>query len=234
MNSVLNRILFIILLNLLFGSSRIFASAAPVSKVEEPIFIAGEHFQILSNNVRYSTTAAVDSTTNKSKYKPQVIMFFNYGCFGCRQINQEFNKWKRLNANKVDIYRCPVAFNKPWENLAKLYYVQQEFFPNDDGEKIFSEIYDARKQLWLESEMINFYAQHNVSKDIFLKKYLSFDVDRKVKKAIETATQYKVMITPNVIVNGKNNNYMVNFSMVQDSETLFKVINYLLKANPTK
>ena len=46
------------------------------------------------------------------------------------------------------------------------------------------------------------------------------------------ATQYKIIITPNVIVNGKNNSYMVNFSMVPNSETLFKVINYLIENNP--
>ncbi|MGD0465274.1 MAG: thioredoxin domain-containing protein [Gammaproteobacteria bacterium] len=232
MNLVSIRILFIILLNFLFGSSWILASAIPANKANEPTFIAGEHFKVLSSKIRYPAISIADSIPDKSKYKPQVIMFFNYGCFGCRQINQEFNKWKQLNSNKIDIYRCPVAFNKPWENLAKLYYVQQELFPNDDGEKIFSEIYDSRKQLWLEQEMVNFYERYNISKDVFFKKYLSFDVDRKVKKAIEIAAQYKVIITPNVIINGKNNSYMVNFSMVQDPETLFKVINYLVKANP--
>ena len=220
------KILFIILLNFLVGSNNILASAVP-AKASEPAFIVGEHFQILPNNVRYVT----DSVNSQSNFKPQVIMFFNYGCFGCRQINQEFNKWKRVNSKKINIYRSPVAFNKMWENLAKFYYVQQEFFPNDDGEKIFSEIYDNHKQLWLEPEMINFYEQQNISKDAFLKKYASFDIDRKIKKATEMATQYKIIITPNVIVNGKNNSYMVNFSMVPNSETLFKVINYLIENN---
>jgi len=197
-----------------------------------PAFIVGEHFQILPSNLNYISTKPdrVDSVTNK----PQVIVFFNYGCFGCKQMNQQFNKWKHINQNKAAIYRYPVAFNKPWESLAKLYYVTQELFPQDDGEAIFQAIYHDNKRLWLEAEMIEFYEKRNITKDVFLQTYNSFDIDRKLKKAIEIANNYKIVVTPNIIIIGNKNSYMVNFTMVTEPETLFKVVDYLIQNNPLK
>lgn len=197
-----------------------------------PAFIAGEHFQILPSNLNY--TVSKSDQPDFIKYKPKVIVFFNYGCFGCKQMNQQFNKWKHINQNKAEIYRYPVAFNKPWESLAKLYYATQELLPQDDGEAIFQAIYNENKKLWIESEMTEFYEHRNITKDVFLKTYNSFDVDRKLKKAIEIANNYKILVTPNIIIIGKNNSYMVNFTMVSEPETLFKVVDYLVQNNPFK
>ena len=60
-----------------------------------------------------------------------------------------------------------------------------------------------------------------------------FRSDRKIKKAIEMSNNYKVALTPNIIVNAKQNSYVVNFSMVPDPETLFKVVDYLIQNHPT-
>ncbi len=232
MNFVWFRILFVFLLNFLFIYNNSFASTI----AKEQHFIAGEHFKILPQNLHNSPELDKLFINNTSSVviKPQVIMFFSYGCLGCRQVNKEFNKWERSKGSKVVIHRYPVSFNKPWESLAKFYYTHQEFFPNNDGEQIFTEIYNNNKRLWLESEMINFYEKLNIPKDQVLKKYNSFDIDRKVKKATEIANYYKIGITPNIIVNGKNNSYMVNFSMVPDPQTLLQVVNYLLQKNPNK
>ncbi len=222
MNLFLIKCLFIIIL---FFNGAI----AGAKSNNVPIFKAGEHFQILPSSMCYLTSTKAYAI----KFIPKVIVFFNYGCFGCKQMNQEFNRWKKINKTKVEIYRYPVCFNKPWENLAKLYYVQQELFPNDDGEQIFQEIYANNKRLWLETEMIEFYEKRRISKEVFLKKYHSFDIDRKIKKAIEMSNNYKVALTPNIIVNAKQNSYVVNFSMVPDPETLFKVVDYLIQNHPT-
>lgn len=226
MDSFLYRYLIIILLLI---TNNAFATTKQGSA---PAFIAGEHFQILPSNLNYigSSSDRVDSITNK----PKIIVFFNYGCFGCKQMNQHFNKWKNINQNKVEIYRYPVAFNKPWESLAKLYYTTLELFPQDDGEAIFQAIYNNNKRLWIEAEMIDFYEKRNITKDVFVEKYNSFAVNRKLKKAIEMANNYKILVTPNIIVVGKNNSYMVNFTMVSEPETLFKVIDYIIKNNPAR
>lgn len=219
--------LSIILLNLFFIIYTNAGIANSPSSSKEQQFVAGEHYQILPQNKNYFMAPdAADKINNK----PQVIMFFSYGCFGCRQLNKEFNKWEKLNNSRVRVDCYPVAFNNAWENLAKLYYVHQAFFPKSDREEIFFEIYDNRNKLWLESEMINFYEQrYKISKEKFLIKYHSFDVDRKIKKAKEMSSYYNIFATPNIIINNKKRSYMVNFSMVPDAETLFKVVNYLTK-----
>jgi protein dithiol oxidoreductase (disulfide-forming) len=221
----------LILLNFLLIFNLAIASVKEISKdTDTVIFTAGEHFQILA-----STVCDLENFSEKPiNHKLTAIMFFSYGCAGCREINKSFSQWKNVNKHKIEVYRYPVAFHKPWENLARLYYVHQELFPESNGEDIFNEIYANHKRLWLEQEMIDFYAKHNISKELFLKKYNSFDIDRKVKKAIEATSHYKIFVTPNLIINGKNNSYMINFTMVKDPEMLFKVADYLIKNNPTK
>ncbi len=123
--------------------------------------------------------------------------------------------------------------NNVWESFAKIYYVNQELLPNDDGEEIFVGFHQDHKKLWLESEMIKFYEKKNISKEHFLKTYHSFDVERKVKKAMEITKMYNVRVTPNIIVNVEKNSYMINFTMIPNVETLFKVIDYLIKEHPS-
>lgn len=196
-------------------------------------FIAGEHFKELHapkiSSFQFLDVANNDKLTTN---KPQVLMFFNYGCHGCWLINKDFLAWQAANKQRFNIVCVPVASNDVWESLAKLYYVNQELILKDNHEEIFSSIHRDRKKLWLESEIVNFYAQKHIDPQKVLKSYHSFDVARKVKKSIEAASVYGVSVTPNVILNVAKNSYMINFTMVKNPETLFKVIEYLIKESP--
>jgi len=199
-------------------------------------FTAGEHYKILKSAglsmLPSATVGSINDSVAKVSKKPQVLMFFNYACYGCWLVNKDFISWKNANNGKVGVYYYPVAFNNIWENMAKCYYVNKELWPDDDGEEMFLGIHRDHKKLWIESEMINFYAQKEITKDRFLQKYQSFDVERKVKKSIEIAKMYEIHITPSIVINGEKNSYMVNFTMVKDPEMLFKVMDYLIKENP--
>ena len=225
---------FLIILGIVFFSNVVFATADNNTKKLE--FHAGEHFEILPNLVRSSPEVMqlIKKDNNPVKYKPQVVMFFNYGCYGCWRINKDFKLWAKNNSKKASVYVFPVVLGKMWENLAQLYYLNEELFSKDDGESIFVAIHQNHTPLWIESEVLKFYEQRNIRKEVTLEKYKSFNIDRKMKQAISIAKAYKVFVTPNIIINGKNNSYMINFAMVPDPETLFKVIDYLIKENPTK
>lgn len=198
-------------------------------------FVAGEHFKTLRTfgatkknlgNVPYEILNA------KSKHKPQIMMFFSYGCHGCWKINKYFTDWCIANKNNIEVLWVPVAYNNVWEGLAKLYYVNKELGFTEDHEEIFARVNRDYKKLWLESEVLNFYAKKNIAQDQVLKIYNSFDVARKIKKAIDVANFYEVHLTPNIILHVQKNSYMINFTMVQNVEDLFKVIDYLIKVNP--
>lgn len=207
-----------------------------IAIADPPAFVAGEHYTILRTtgitNLSFDKSSP-ENSQSKITSNPQVIMFFNYGCYGCWRVNKDFTAWRLTHNKAIDIYYYPVAFNDIWESFAKFYYVNKELQPNDDSEDIFVGIHSDHKKLWLESEMINFYSKKNISKERFLNIYHSFDIERKVKKSMEIAKMYDVHVTPNIVVNVKNMSYMINFTMVQNIETLFKVIDYLIKENPS-
>lgn len=202
-----------------------------IAIADPAVYTIGEHFKVL--NTDGVTNLGLDKVDPVDTEKPQVLMFFNYGCYGCWLVNKDFAKWRSTHSKTVDIYYYPVSFNPMWENLSKFYYVNQELQPHEDNEKIFVALHGEHKKLWLESEMIKFYSQKQISEKVFLNRYRSFDVERKVKRATEIAKMYDIRVTPNIIVNVKKNSYMINFTMVQNAETLFKIIDYLIKENPS-
>jgi protein-disulfide isomerase len=204
-------------------------------------FKSGEHFKILHNVVRPSLPeekitpkdqSGLTSGNLKSTEKPQVIIFFNYGCYGCWVLNKDMKPWQEQHQTKIDFQYCPVVHNSLWEKLARFYYVNKALLPSQVEDEVFSSIHNQRRKLWLEAEMINFYTEKKISAENFLQKYKSFDVDRKIQKAKEAANAYEINVTPNIIVNANQKSYMVNLAMVPNLETLFKVIEFIIKENP--
>ncbi len=193
-------------------------------------FVEGEHFKRISvlNQINLPSYK-IESQTNHNI--PQISIFFNYGCYGCWIFNKHFNVWLAAQKSQVNVSYYPVAFNEIWEILAKLYYVNKQLktYTNDE---MFNQIHEQHKRLWIESEMVAFYGQKQINKSKIINLYNSFDVARKTKNAIEISKKYNINITPNIIINFKNNSYMVNLTMVKDIDTLFKVIEHLIKFTP--
>ena len=197
-------------------------------------FTRGEHFEIL----RFTQAKHKDKMhllkeeSPKDHNKPQLIMFFNYGCYGCWLVNKKIHLLQQSHKKKLTFLMIPVAFNPTWENLAKVYYLNQQLKPNYKDEDLFKQIHEFHNRIWLEKELTTLYAAKNIQKQNILQLYHSFDVARKVEKAKLIADTYGIKVTPNFILNIKQSSYRINFTMVHDIETLFKIIDYLINNQP--
>lgn len=196
---------------------------------ESNLFQEGEHYiKISAFSKQYDQTHSAIATINYPE-EPQIMVFFNYGCYGCWIMNKRFADWVKLNPKNININYYPVAFNKIWEDLAKLYYVNKELKVYSD-EEVFNQIHGSiRKPLWVTTEMIEFYGRKKINKEHLLDLFNSFDIARKVKISGDLAKTFNINLTPNVVIKFKHNSYMVNLSTVEDIDTLFKVLEYLIK-----
>lgn len=194
-------------------------------------FTEGEHFKKISLTNTKNLEVQQSSAEFKNPSLPNIMIFFNYGCYGCWIMNKHFNDWTKKNPNKVNISYYPVAFNDMWNKLAKLYYVNKELNVYTD-EEVFYQIHgEPHKALWIESEMIDFYAKKNISKERILELFHSFDIERKIKNSLQLVKVFNINLTPDVIIQFKNNSYLVNLTMVPDLKNLFEVIEYLISHN---
>lgn len=193
-------------------------------------FIEGEHFKKMLIGERQDLLLN-QAESQKDKRIPQILVFFNYGCYGCWIFNNNLNIWLASQKSPMEVHYYPVAFNDMWEILAKLYYVNQQL-QTYTNEELFNQIHEQHNKLWIESEMVALYGKKHVNKLKFINLYNSFDISRKTRNAIEISKKYKITITPNIVLNFKNNSYMINLTMNKDINSIFKIIEYLIQFTP--
>jgi thiol:disulfide interchange protein DsbA len=71
------------------------------------------------------TPVVVELARPQAKETPgkiEVIEFFSYGCNHCNDFHPILQAWIAKQQADVVVLRIPVAWNRAWENLARLYY----------------------------------------------------------------------------------------------------------------
>lgn len=161
--------------------------------------------------------------------KIQVLMFFSYACHWCDRLNKPFDDWAMKHKDKVMIYRLPVAFNRMWASLAKLYYTVQTFDNSKAlDNQIFAALHKQGLRLWRPDVLENFIKQQEIDYDQFKATYESFHVDRVLKRANDLSLAYQITATPNIIINGLQKSYLTNLTMTEGIDDLFLVLDYLI------
>lgn len=192
-------------------------------------FVPGQHYELLPTNIR--NNPEIKQLLDEDPDKPQVVMFFSYGCYWCSRIDPVFDQWAEEHPN-IAIKKYPVIFNRSWQELAKAYYTINEYDNSRElDNKIFSAIHHKRMNLARISILEKFISQQGLDGTEFRKNYESFGVGRKVKRAEELGDAYEINETPMFVINAKNESYKTSWAMVGSQATLFAVIEHLLQKN---
>ena len=148
--------------------------------------------------------------------KPTVVEFFSYGCGGCYTIDKTFSNWLATKPTNISFKRVAVVFHPGWEQLAKIYYVNEAYGVSEQLHtrtfEWFQKELDIRKGLtdeavktFISKELANNPAvKGKFTVEQYMKDYNSSPaVASKIKEGMRLFSSYTLLGTPSVVVNNK-------------------------------
>ncbi len=202
---MMSRFVFIFLLGLVMP----FAACA-----EESAFQQGRHY------MRFNQPLPVLSEG------VEVLEFFYYSCPHCRELDPYLEKWKKRLPAGVKFVQLPAIMNANGAIHAKVFYAAQELgVLSTVHTALFDALHVKRIPVFTEEEVGAFIKGLGLDEKQFLETMQSFQVDTKVRAALQTVRQYRVRSVPTVAINGR---YMTNGRMAGTYDNLMKVIDYLV------
>ena len=192
-------------------------------------YIVGKHYKVVDSKIR--SHPEVKQLLAEDPNKIQVIMFFNYGCYWCSQLDHAFDEWsEKQPSDMVVIKKIPVIFNSSWETLAKIYYAIQTLDQAKQlDDEIFTAIHQHRVNLASIKTLEAFLEKRDVDTAKFRQTLESFSVGRKVKRAEELGLAFDVTKTPLIIINSPSASYETSWAMTGSKLRLFAILDYLVK-----
>lgn len=182
----------------------------------------GADFQEGQDYVRLQQTQPVETGD-----KIEVREVFWYGCPHCYDLEPFLNTWLKTKPANVQFVRMPGIFRKNWEAHAKAFYAFEALGVLDKLHTPFFEAIHAQNQPLSDEESIaEFAARHGIKKDAFKRAYNSFQVDSRIRNAVQAAQRYGIEGVPSLIVDGK---FRTDGPMTKSYDRLMQVVNYLVK-----
>ncbi|MDR2637320.1 MAG: thiol:disulfide interchange protein DsbA/DsbL [Zoogloeaceae bacterium] len=140
----------------------------------------------------------------ESPDKIEVIEFFSYGCNHCNDFHPILKAWIARQQPDVVVRRIPVAWNRSWENLARLYYTLEslgDLTRLDDA--VFNALHKERRELFSERSLLRWYVEQGGNGEKFAATFKSFGVMSKVRQAEQKRAAMSVEGVPTLIVEGQ-------------------------------
>ncbi|MDR0233460.1 MAG: thiol:disulfide interchange protein DsbA/DsbL [Zoogloeaceae bacterium] len=137
--------------------------------------------------------------------KIEVIEFFSYGCGHCKDFHPALMKWVASQSADVSFRRVPVAWNRQWSGLSRLYYTLEllgELKRLDNA--VFEALHkERRNDLVTERGATNWYVGKGGNEQKFRAAYNSFGIASKVSQAENLAQQMEIQSVPALVVEGQ-------------------------------
>lgn len=156
--------------------------------------------------------------------KVEVREFFWYGCGHCYAFEPKLEQWLKNKPASALFVRTP-AFPRKAVHARSFYAFEAMGIVDKVHRKFFDELHQQNKRLDTEDAVAAFVKNNGFDADEFRKKFKSFAVDHKTKKAFSLARSYGVNSVPTIVVDGR---YKVTTSTAGSHEKVIEVINYLV------
>lgn len=142
--------------------------------------------------------------------KIEVAEVFWYGCPHCLSLEPYLNRWAENAPANVRFVRIPATWNPLVKLHAQLYYTEQLLVKNGAIENpeqfraaVFNEYHQRGNRLASESAIQALFERHGVSPEQFRSAWGSFEVDQKLRVAVDLEDRYNISSVPTLVVNGK-------------------------------
>ena len=158
--------------------------------------------------------------------KVEVLEFFSYGCPHCMAFEPYYQEWVKTLPAGVKAKQIPSVMNKGGEVQAKIFYAAEDLGVLEKVHKaLFNSVQVERKPVFTDEQIVAMVKGLGIDEKVFLDAMRSFDIDSRVRKAMQTMREYKISGVPSVVVNGQ---YLTGGGMVGNFAELIKVLDYLV------
>lgn len=196
-----------------------FLVALSIQAEENPRFVEGQHYQVLSTPLK---------TSYRGSEVGEIMEFFSYGCIHCYNLEPAIARFLADKPENIRFTGVPVMFNERQEPEVRAYYVQQTLKLGDEAHQaIFSAIHKDRVSLRTDKQFAKFFADNlGVSEDKYMQTAYSFGVDPLVKKSIYLTGTSGIGGTPSIVANGK---YLIDSGAVGGNEMALYAAKWLVE-----
>lgn len=159
--------------------------------------------------------------------KIEVVEVFWYGCPHCYSFEPFLEEWLKTKPEDVQLVRLPGVLNQGWIPHAKAYYTAEKLGMLDKTHRsLFDTIHKAKKQVFTDEQIRDFFVSHGISAEEFTRTYNSKEVEAKIRQAYFLARDYKLTGVPSLVINGK---YVTSPSHAGSTEEAINVVNALIE-----
>ncbi len=172
----------------------------------------------------YETLSTPQRTGNPDKI--EVVEFFWYGCPHCFQFEPHIKEWAETKPDNVEFITMAPPLNPAWKVHSQAFYAAEVLGVLDQfHEAMFNAIHKERKSMRKPKDIAKFVETLGLDGDKFEKTMKSFNVDAKIRQAMQKAKDVGISAVPTVIVNGK---YRTSGSIAGSYPQLIQVLNQLI------
>jgi len=184
---------------------------------QEDTFKEGDQYEVLSSAQPVSTGDKIE-----------VLELFWYRCPHCNSLEVPLQEWlKNGKPENAEYVAFPAVLSGRWEPEARAFYTLEALGLLDELHgKMFYAIHSEHRNLSAVDRCADWVAEQGSSAQDVLDTYETFAVNTKLNYAKTMTKKYNIQGVPAVIVDGK---YRTSVSQAGDSDTLFKVINFLVE-----
>jgi thiol:disulfide interchange protein DsbA len=192
------------------------AATASIIAAGDKQFRAGKDYMVLSPAKR----------TSSPPEKVELTEVFMYQCPHCFSFEPFVEGILQDARDEMSFVRLPAVFNNVAKLHAQAFYAAQSM---GVWEKLhtafFREIHTNRNLMPDEDKLLSFIASQGIDRDEFRKVMKSFEVDSKVRDAIDLNTAYQISSVPTLVVNGK---YVTSGTLARSNDRLRAIVDYLI------
>lgn len=179
---------------------------------------AGEQYRVLDE----------PQPTSTEDGKVEVLEFFSYACPACYDFRTKEAAWQERHADRVELTRVPVSFNRDsWELLARAFYVAESLDALDKThEATYRAIHAEGRSFSDPEDVADFYETLGLDREAVIDAFDSFSVEMKMRRADRLARTYAVPGTPAMAVAGR---YGVDVRGAGGQDGMLEVVGYLVE-----
>ncbi len=178
-------------------------------------FKAGTDYMVLKPAKRTSSPAG----------KVELTEVFMYQCPHCFSFEPFIESVLKTQPEEMNFVRLPAIFNPVAKLHAQAFYAAEAMGVWEElHTPFFQEIHTRRNLMPTEEKLLDFVESQGVDRAKFRSAMKSFEVDSKVRDAMDLNSAYQIGSVPTLVINGK---YVTSGSMVGNTQKLRDVGNYL-------
>jgi len=190
------------------------------SEQKENSFIAGTHYIVLDKPV-----------ATRDRNKIEVVEMFSYGCPHCYEFEPLIKEWAVKQDKDIDFWFFPAVWNKPMKLFAQAFYAASELNILDKIHlPLFSAIVIKQQKLSNENDLLDFFVEQGVNKQVFTLAFNSTLVKDQARQAESQVFSYSPAGVPEIVVNGK---YRVDRMRAGGLTAMLAVVDFLVNQERT-